>query len=254
MGSRYEVKLWQLPQFHQQQESINGKLKQVINRHSSQEDFVEKFFVILTALHTERDHKAAIMFQKVKVNPFRDDSPESQYSKLLTFYAAGYVHKQLTLSTKVHNISESQGSYTVDTSEGEKRVSPDSCECIFRSSMLLPCRHIFALRSKLQQPLFDETLCDNRWTTEYYRCTQRLFINSSQQSSVQVVTASKEHRRKLTQHQKFRTASVITAELASVASMASNIHFERRIELLEDLLSHWKAGTELGLTEVDSKL
>ena len=67
-------------------ESINGKLKQVINRHSSLEDFIEKFFVILTALRTERDHKAAIMFQNVKVNPFRDDSPESQYSKLLTSY------------------------------------------------------------------------------------------------------------------------------------------------------------------------
>ena len=34
-------------------ESINGKL---INRHSSLEEFVDRFFVILTA---ERDHKAA---------------------------------------------------------------------------------------------------------------------------------------------------------------------------------------------------
>lgn len=235
-------------------ESINGKLKQVINRHSTLEDFIEKFFIILTALRTERDHKAAIMFQKVIVNPFPEDSPESQYSKLLTSYAAKYVHKQLTLSTKVNNIAESDGCYTIDTSEGEKRVSPDTCECIFRSSMLLPCRHMFALRSKLQQPLFKADLCDERWTTAYYKCTQRLFSTSSQQSSVQLVTTSKEHCRKLSQHQKFRTASIITAELASVASTASNVHFERRIDLLEELLSHWKAGTEVALTEVDSEL
>jgi len=51
-------------------ESINGKLKQVISRNSSLEEFIHHFFVILTALRTERDHKAAIMFQKVKVQPF----------------------------------------------------------------------------------------------------------------------------------------------------------------------------------------
>lgn len=80
-------------------ECINGKLKQVINRHSSLEEFIDKFFIILTVSHTEKDHKAAIMFQKVKVNPQSDDSPESKYLKLLTAYAADYVHKQLKLTT-----------------------------------------------------------------------------------------------------------------------------------------------------------
>ena len=37
-------------------ESINGKLKQVINFHSSLEEFIAKFFIILTTLRTERDH------------------------------------------------------------------------------------------------------------------------------------------------------------------------------------------------------
>ena len=64
--------------------SINGKLKQVIKRHSSLEDFISHFFVILTTLRTERDHKAALMFQKVAVQPFPDNSPESNYSKFLT--------------------------------------------------------------------------------------------------------------------------------------------------------------------------
>ena len=133
-------------------ECINGKLKQVIDHHSSLEEFMGKFFIILTALRTERDHKAAIMFQKVKVNPFCDNSPESQYSKLLTSYAAEYVHSQLKLSEKVHEIKEDNGHYMIETSEGMKLVTPSSCECIFHTSMLLPCRHMFALRSKLQPP------------------------------------------------------------------------------------------------------
>jgi hypothetical protein len=56
--------------------SIIGKLKQVISKRSTLEEFVDKFFVILYALRTERDHKAAVGFQKVRVNKFPTDSPE----------------------------------------------------------------------------------------------------------------------------------------------------------------------------------
>ena len=72
-------------------ESLNGKLKQVINRHSSLEAFVSKFFITVSALRGERNHKAAIMFQKVRVQVFDDGSPEKLYSQLLTHYAASYV-------------------------------------------------------------------------------------------------------------------------------------------------------------------
>ena len=41
-------------------ESINQKLKSVINRYSSLEEFVDKFFLVLRVLRSERDHKAAL--------------------------------------------------------------------------------------------------------------------------------------------------------------------------------------------------
>ena len=59
-------------------ESINGKLKQVISRHSSLEKFIDSSFTILATLRTERDHKAAVMFQKVKVQNFEQGSAESR--------------------------------------------------------------------------------------------------------------------------------------------------------------------------------
>ena len=65
-------------------ESINGKQKQVITCHSSLEEFISNFFIILTTLRTKRDHKAAIMFQKIPVHPFPPESPEGEYSNLLT--------------------------------------------------------------------------------------------------------------------------------------------------------------------------
>ena len=119
-----------------------------------------------------------------------------------------------------------------------------TCSCCFHVI-------IFALRRKNDEPLFNPVLCDKRWTTTYYRLTQRLLLTSSSQPAVQVMTYSKQHRKKLSQHQKFRKASILTTELASVASEASNVHFERCIDTLQQLLAFWKNGDEVALTKVD---
>ena len=63
--------------------------------------------------------------------------------------------------------------------------------------------------------------------------------------------ASKQHSQKLSQHQKFRQASIVRDELASVASVASSIHFKRQMKLLKDLVDYWKNGEEVALVEVD---
>ena len=118
--------------------------------------------------------------------------------------------------------------------------------------MKLPCGHVMALRKKLNEPVYDESLCDVQWTVNYYRSTQRLFIDNSKNSSV-VVTATKDHKRKLSQHEKFRKASLLTTEIASIASCASNVHYNRRIKLLQNLLYHWKNGEEVTLMEIDGQ-
>ena len=56
--------------------------------------------------------------------PLNSGSPESLYSELLTFYASAYVTKQLAILHKV------------------KLVSALHCDCTFRTSMMLPFRHI----------------------------------------------------------------------------------------------------------------
>ena len=43
---------------------------------------------------------------------------------------------------------------------------------------------------------------------------------------------------------------MVTSELASVASEASHVHFQRRLDLLGDLISHWKSAHEVTITEV----
>ena len=88
------------------------------------------------------------MYQKVKVHPFSLDSPQSDYSRFLTSYAPEYVLKQLSQIDKVKDIKDENGQYSVEISEGVRVVTFTSCECIFNRSMILPCRHIFALRRK----------------------------------------------------------------------------------------------------------
>ena len=187
----------------------------------------------LTALRTERDYKAILMFQKVVAHPFPNGSPESNYLKFLTSYTASYVIKQLELTPKVKEIEEKDGQYVIHTSQREVVVNLTSCSCIFRNSMLLPCRHMFALRLKLGETLF---LCDRWWTYAYYRATQRLFINSSIEPSFDTVESSSKDKRKLSQHEKHRKASLLTSELACVASGASHVHFDCRLQVLKDLI------------------
>lgn len=206
--------------------------------------------MILNVLRTERDHKIAIMMQKTKVNRFQS---EYLYFNYLTSYASEFVIKQLSLIDKVANITENDGEYTVSTSEGLRSVSCSKCDCIFNKSMILPCRHIFALRRKLELSLFDPSLCDKRWTFDYYKATHRFFTEeSSDASGDSLLVTSSEHSTKLSQHQKYRQANVVCNQLASVASYASNVHFERRVKLLEELLDYWKCGKEVALTELET--
>ena len=233
-------------------ESINGKLKQVISRHSSLESFIKNFFIIISALRGERNHKAAIAVQKIRVQAFDDGSPEKLYSQLLTHYASDYVLKQLGLVHKV-KIKKNGRAYIIESSEGVKQVSVTDCGCLFRKSMLLPCRHIFALRLKLKQPLFLESLCNIRWTSTYYQRTQRIFLEASFPDFTTEITQcrAKHSKHAPSQHQKYKKAAILTSELASLASEACGIHFHRRMELLKELIASWKCGDEVGLADVD---
>ena len=237
-------------------ESLNAKLKQVIDHHSSLEDFVNKFFVVLKSLQIERDHKAALVFQKTKVQLYDGESPENKYSQLLTPYAAQYVIKQLQLVPKVDDnfVCEGSNKYTVNSSEGSRVVSLHDCTCLFRKSMKLPCRHMLALRISLQKPLYDPTLCETRWTSDYYNHHQRIFSNLDSVAVHNISHIPQKSTSVLSTQQKYKKAALITTELASITSESSGILFDRRIELLQELISSWKEGKEISLMEIDSGL
>ena len=81
-----------------------------------------------------------------RVQPYKQGSRESEYSRLFTTYASTFVIKQLKLADKV-KISEKMR-ITLSKHQRERVVSCTGCGCIFHNSMLLPC-HMFAMRIKL---------------------------------------------------------------------------------------------------------
>ncbi len=91
---------------------------------------------------------------KKRMSIFPPNSPEEQFSLLLTPYAANYVQKQLHLRPKVNVFSDNGVHCTVSSSNGSLDVTVNSCQCTFWTSMHLPCRHIFAIRDNRQVPLY----------------------------------------------------------------------------------------------------
>ena len=126
----------------------------------------------------------------MKLQRSAQGSPESEYTKLLTSYASGLVIKQLETARKMKNIIEENNSYVVETSEGERTTTIAKCACSFFTSICLPCRHMLALRAKLGKSLYDPSICDQRWTSTYYKSTQQIFSNSQPTSSLVIVKSN----------------------------------------------------------------
>ena len=106
-------------------ESLNAKIKSIVSRYSSLEEFVEIFFLILRVLMVERDHKAGLIALNVPVSFYSNkDAAYVDYMKHLTPYAYKFTAKQLDLKEKVkipESVNDQQA--TISTSEGDINVS-----------------------------------------------------------------------------------------------------------------------------------
>lgn len=161
-------------------ECINQKLKSVIARYSSLEEFIDKFFLILRVMRSERDYHAALVAQKVPVvyHSLTDEASLS-YMQYLTPYAYHFVAKQMELKEKVKLQEKGEETFEAVSSEGLITVTSSSCECTSWMSMKLPCRHILMVRSRLGLGMYEESLCAKRWTASYYKLSQRIFLSEA---------------------------------------------------------------------------
>ena len=143
---------------------------------------------------------------------------------------------------------QSEGHYAVKSHATQVNVTPTSCSCSFRSSMSLPCRHIFAVRHIEGVHLFDPSLCATRWFLDYYRSKHYVARQKTPDQLYEISTLVK-HRAIVSQNEKYKVSSQASQKLASVMSEFPMREFEHKLSLLQKIIECWSNGSEFSLRE-----
>ena len=113
------------------------------------------------------------------------------------------------------------------------------CKCPINSTQLIHCKHIVLFRQQNELPIVDLSLVNNRWLKKDNGKKEFQFVKSKE---TRVSVASSSIQRKLSKNKKFKRMMGVCKELADIASYHSASQFDNDLELLQDLLCHWKRG------------
>ncbi|KAF2905892.1 hypothetical protein ILUMI_00282 [Ignelater luminosus] len=149
-------------------EGINAKLKSIIQKHSSLEDFVDGLYVAITSLEKEKNARIANVLNKSKPLHFKDKY-KLQYYKYLTPNAFEKLERQFIFENiKFTKCDDYSDEFIVDAKDLTIQATRSTCTCYFFNSMGLPCKHKFAITKYLNGNLFQPTLVLERWTMAYF--------------------------------------------------------------------------------------
>lgn len=144
---------------------------------------------------------------------------QEQYATLSTAYAVRFVNEQINYQDRVGNITKDiEGFYDVHSSRGIEKVSKNSCTCSYYSSMHLPCRHIFAVRTAEKENLFSEPLRDFRWVNKLYKSHHQVFLHGPTLDEKERLSHTVKKGKILSKVQKFWEASTVCTTLTQLAS------------------------------------
>ncbi|XP_043271633.1 uncharacterized protein [Venturia canescens] len=236
-------------------ESLNAKVKSVVKRYTTLEDFVRSFFILVMCLNDERDHKAAYTYQKIAVQAFDAESPEYFFSHLLTKYAFRFVEKELHPENRTDfTMVEGNDGFLTRIDGTTIHTNSELCDCLFFVSMKLPCRHIFEARKNLGLSLCVVELCDERWTRKYFFEKQRVFNPSDGNIDVPSPTVTQNilRRRVLSQSDRYRKAFLLAKESASLISESTGDEYIRRMQQMTDMNAAWSQNTNYEIPSSDS--
>lgn len=206
-------------------ESVNGKIKDVVEKSSTMEDFLMRFFDFLQSMKIERKNKSVSELLK----PFAGDDEKpalKQYYTFLTPFAANIVFGELA---KIKNIETSTS------------TSINDCNCLHKQSFNLPCFHIFKNRAMNVLSMFDEALCGKRWSRKYahnYLCIPE--VDSKRLNYEKIITKKPKETIK-SYSQKLKLSSVYTNKLAATTSEYCGDFYQlclNSIQSLEEIIKN----------------
>lgn len=246
-------------------ETTFSKIKSVCSKYASLVQFFHEFFSVLASLRSERSHHYLMALTRRPIDYGTMDETLQLYSDLLTPYSFNFVREQFIKASTVSRMSQTaKETFEVASTTGHNPVSTtaETCTCSFAKRMGLPCRHIFRARTILKLPLFESSLPKKRWTKDFYMTLkdsrflpesvvaddgQSVFTEDCPTPQV-FLSALDQEERVLSQAQKFRKGLQAGQIIASLASEGGMARFRNRYQLLQDLISYWKLGTEVVIT------
>ena len=175
-----------------------------------------------------------------------------------TQYAADTIIAQLKLahSIKYEISTDDVDQYTL-TSTGsnihEVKLKVNLCSCSFKRTLMMPCRHIFAVRLSLNIPVFTEDMVAVRWQKSYQSTDmfdQSTYTNgdydpdplTEQVDQVRVSTLSTRNKLSgtLARNQKFRKMLSLGQKLATISSECGMPQFREKCAQVDKLIDLWE--------------
>ncbi len=225
-------------------ECINQKIKSVVSKNSDLNTFWVDLMHCLNTLNVERDQKAVNVQLKTPIRVGVTDSDVDRYAEFLTPFAFSHVIKQYELRKNVA---------TFDSGGGVIEACKNTCQCSFFTVMKLPCRHILALRTRLQMPLCDKNICHVRWTKSFYLSGHRISIDHPDNNdSVYVRTSKKKSSVITSSQQKYREAFSMGQKIASCISELGMREYTSVINELESMLGILQQGKLFSVVRMDN--
>ncbi|CAH0551849.1 unnamed protein product [Brassicogethes aeneus] len=166
------------------------------------------------------------------------------------------MERQLKRSSSCDMKQLDNGTFLAMTSEGLLQVTSHTCECLFRKSTGLPCRHIFKCRSLMSLSLFDVNLCLSRWSRSYcekiindceairplaplHDLVNNYDGNNEGGHRVKVLQAINQKPRYLSNHEKFNIMQKEGRKIAELCSEVSTDIFYKRLNIIQTIGMNW---------------
>lgn len=224
-----------------------------------------KFFDWLESHNAESDYKIAKNFiSQSTTNCNSHDTEELKYENFLTNYAFTKIKSNFERYKHINftAIDYNNQCASLHCKGNVLNVSTISCECEFFLRNNLPCHHIFGVRYIFNEPIFDEKLCDKRWTRHYLKINNRslesLVNNNSPSDEVRTPNSMDNIFISRTRKTKSKTVSEkrkilqpLLSELSNVVSMNCGEKFENKLKIIQLMIDTWKDNKEIVLCETD---
>ncbi|XP_044587020.1 uncharacterized protein LOC123266707 [Cotesia glomerata] len=222
-------------------ESINAKLKLVLEKNSPLIITIKDFFEWYNSHKTEAFIRTARQFLRRPNLQFPANSAEQKYVEALTKYSSKIVLAEIKSSVEIVCSRTDEISKICQFENLESSIT--TCQCKIKISHKLPCRHIFAVRRHFGLDLFDNCLYDPRWNKQKL-IDQEVTLSSMSDNiktdkapfSVNVKTIKKKKVQTVSEKRKIVLAKA--TKLANIISLLCGSDYDRNVKLIDDIILH----------------